>query len=81
MIMMACDVVRQRRQLRRLMRHEIASLYRTLTAECAQRPAEASDMRVDDGGGLCAVSDRTKAAVMVKSFLTAFCRPKAYLCK
>ena len=51
MIAMARDGVRQRRQLRRLTRHEIASRYRTLTAEGAPGPPEASDVRADDGGG------------------------------
>ena len=72
MIAMACDGVRQRRQLRRLCGHEIASRYRTLTAEGAPGPPEASDVRDDDGGGPCAVSDGAEAATIVKSYWTAF---------
>ena len=71
MIAMACDGVRQRRQLRRLTRHEIASRYRTLTAEGAPGPPEASDVRADDGGGPCTVSDGAEEAAMVKSCWTA----------
>ena len=62
MVAMACDGVRQRRQLRRLTRHEIASRYRTLTAEGAQGPPEARHVGADDGGGLCAVSNGAEAA-------------------
>ena len=47
----ACDSVRRRRQLRRLCGHKIASRYRTLTAEGAPGPPEASDVRDDDGRG------------------------------
>ena len=75
----ACDGVRRRRLLRRLCGHEIASRYRTLTREGAPGPPEAIDVRDDDGGGPCAVSDGAEAAVMVKSWLTAFWQPKDYL--
>ena len=71
-IVAASNGVRRRRLLRRLTRHEIASRYRTLTAEGALGTLEASDERDDDGGGPCAVSDGAEAAVMVKSWLTAF---------
>ena len=64
---MACDGVRQRRQLRRLTRHKIASRYRTLTAEGATGPPEASDVRGDDGGGPCAVSDGAEVPAIVNS--------------
>ena len=66
-IAMACDGVRQRRQLRRLTRHEIALRYRTLTAEGAPGPPEARDVRSDDYGGQCAVSDGAEEAAIVKS--------------
>ena len=46
----ACDGVRQRRLLRRLCGHEIATRYRTLTTEGAPGPPEAIDVRDDDGG-------------------------------
>ena len=72
MIVMACDGVRQRRQLRRLCGHKIASRYRTLTAEGAPGTPEASDVRDDDGGRPCAVLDEAETAVMVNSFMTAF---------
>ena len=64
--MTACDGVQRRRLLRRLMRHKIASWYRTLTAEDSPGPLEASDVQAD-GGGLCAVLDGAEAAVMAKS--------------
>ena len=60
--MTACDGVRRRRLLRRLTRHKITSRYTTLTAEGAPGPPEASDVRADDGGGPCAVSDWAEAA-------------------
>ena len=47
--------------------------------EGAPGPPEAIDVWDDDGGGPCAVSDGAEAAVMVKSWLTAFWQPKAYL--
>jgi len=47
----ACDGVRQRRLLRRLCGHEIATRYRTLTTEGAPGPLEAIDVRDDDYGG------------------------------
>ena len=59
------------RRLRRLMRDKIASRYRTLTAEGAPGPPEASDVRADDGGGPCAVSDGAEVAAMVESCWTA----------
>ena len=65
--MAACDGVRRRCLLGRLTRHEIASRYRTRTAEGAPEPPEASDVRDDDGGGPCAVSDRAEEAAIVKS--------------
>ena len=72
-IVVACDGVRRRRLLRWLTRHEIPSRYKTLTAEAdgALGPPEASDVRADDGGGPCAVSDGTEAAAMLKSCWTA----------
>ena len=57
--------------LRRLTRDEIALRYRTLTAEGAPGPLEASDVRADDYGGPCAVSDGAEVAAMVKSGITA----------
>ena len=69
--MVARDGVRRRRLLRQLTRHQIPSRYRTLTAEGAPGPSEASDVQADDGGGLCAVSDGAEAAVMVKGCMTA----------
>ena len=64
-----CGGVRRRVKtlLRRLTRHEIASRYRTRTAEGAPGPPEASDMQADDGGGTCAISDGVEEAVMVKN--------------
>ena len=68
----ACDGVRRRRLLRRLCGHEIATRYKTLTTEDALGPPEAIDVRDDDYGGPCAVSDRADAATIVKSYWTAF---------
>ena len=70
--MAACDDVRRRCLLRRLTRHKIASRYRTLTAEGAPGPPEASDMQAADGSGPCAVLDGVEAATIVKIYLTAF---------
>ena len=69
--MAACDGVRQRCLLGRLTRHEIASRYRTRTAEGAPGPLEAIDVRDDDGGGPCAVSDGAEDTAIVKSCWTA----------
>ena len=77
--MAACEGVRRRRLLRRLTRHKIASRYRTLTAEGAPGTSEASDVRADDGGGPCAVSDGTEARAMVKFFWTALYGHPTYL--
>ena len=70
--MAACEGVRGRRLFRQLTRHKIASLYRTLTAEGALGLPEASDVRGNDGGGPCAVSDGAEVAAIVKSYWTAF---------
>ena len=78
----ACDGVRQRRLLRRLCGHEIATRYRTLTTEGAPGPPEAIDVRDDDYGGPCAVSDGADAATIVKSNWTAFDGLKhIYVCR
>ena len=69
--MAACDDVQRHRLLRWLTHHEIASRYRSLTAEGDPGPPEASDVQDNDGGEPCAVSDGAEAAVMVKSCLTA----------
>ena len=71
MIVATCDGVRRRRLLRWLTRHEIASRYRTLIAEGALGPPEASDVRADDGDGPCAFSDGEEDVAMVKSCWTA----------
>ena len=64
--------VRRRRLLRRLTRRKISPRYQTLSTEGAPGPPEASDVREDDGGGSCAVSDRAEAATVVKSYWTTF---------
>ena len=42
------------------------------TTEGAPGPPEASDVRDDDGGGPCAISNGAEAAAIVKSYWTAF---------
>ena len=49
----------------RLLRCKITPRYRTLSTESAPGPPKASDVRVDNGGGMCAVSDGAEAATMV----------------
>ena len=68
----ARDGVRRCHLLRRLTRREISPRYQTLSTEGAQGPPEASDVRDDDGGGVCAVSDGAEAVTMVQSYWTAF---------
>ena len=78
-IVAASNGVRRRRLLRRLTRHEIASRYRTLTAEGALGTLEASDERDDDGGGPCAVLEGAEATAMIKSCWTALEGRPTYL--
>ena len=49
--------MRRRHLLRRLTRQKISPRYQTLSTEGAPGPPEASDVRGDDYGGPCAVSD------------------------
>ena len=70
-----CGDVRRRattRNFRRLTRREIASRYRTLTADGSQEPPEAIHGQGFNDGGPCAVADWAEATVMVKSCMTAF---------
>ena len=63
----ACDSVQRRCLLRRLTRRKISSRYQTLSTEGAPGPPAASDVRADDGGRPCAVSNGAEVAAMVKS--------------